>query len=101
MTIAIVNMVLCLFFGISGTPGASNYLLAIFFLNLALYGSYYCTMKCLHGEKIHFVPCIYAGLGLLCFLPSLYFFTKVITYSLQTFKHSVLYGKPYMTKDIY
>ena len=90
LTIAIVNMVLCLFFGISGTPGASNYLLAIFFLNLALYGSYYCTMKCIHGEKIHFVPCIYAGLGLLCFLPSLYFFTKVmVTNLMQTIKHNI------------
>ena len=35
-------------------------------------------MKVIRGEKIHFVPCIYAGLGLICFLPSLYFFTKVI-----------------------
>ena len=35
-------------------------------------------MKVICGEKIHFVPCIYAGLGLICFLPSLYFFTKVI-----------------------
>ena len=76
--IAVINMILCFFFGISGTPGASNYLLAIFFLNLALYGGYYCTMKIIRGELIHYVPCIYAGLGLLCFLPSLYFFTKVI-----------------------
>lgn len=76
LIIAIINMVLCLYFGIKGTPGASNYLLAIFFLNLALYGSYYCTMKLINGEKIHFVPCIYALLGLICFLPSLYFFTK-------------------------
>ena len=45
ITIAVINMILCLFFGISGTPGASNYLLAIFFLNLALYGGYYCAMK--------------------------------------------------------
>ena len=73
---AVVNMLLCLYFGISGTPGASNYLLAIFFLNLALYGSYYCTMKLLHGESLHYVPLIYASLGLLCFLPSLYFFTQ-------------------------
>ena len=45
LTIAIVNMVLCLFFGISGTPGASNYLLAIYMANLAMYFLYYCIMK--------------------------------------------------------
>ena len=50
ITIAVINMILCLFFGISGTPGASNYLLAIFFLNLALYGGYYCAMK-VNGKK--------------------------------------------------
>ena len=77
IVIGAVNILLCLAFGISGTPGASNYLLAIFFLNLALYGCYYCTMKIMHGERLHRIPLIYALLGLLCFLPSLYFFTKV------------------------
>ena len=51
ITIAVINMILCLFFGISGTPGASNYLLAIFFLNLALYGGYYCAMKVKYKSK--------------------------------------------------
>ena len=77
IVISVVNIVLCLYFGFSGTPGASNYLLAIFFLNLALYGCYYCTMKIISGERLHRIPLIYAFLGLLCFLPSLYFFTQV------------------------
>ena len=75
--IGFINIVLCLYFGFSGTPGASNYLLAIFFLNLGLYGIYYCTMKIIHGERLHWIPLVYAGLGLVCFLPSLHFFTKV------------------------
>ena len=52
IAIAVINMILCLFFGISGTPGASNYLLAIFFLNLALYGGYYCAMKVKYKKMI-------------------------------------------------
>ena len=87
----------------SGTPGASNYLLAIFFMNLTIYGIYYCAMKQINGEKINKIPLVrfsihigsnlggqylirdmndlnqvYACLGLICFVPSLYFFTKVI-----------------------
>ena len=82
----------------SGTPGASNYLLAIFFMNLTIYGIYYCAMKQINGEKINKIPLVrsscfliwvksrrmivllnqvYACLGLICFVPSLYFFTKV------------------------
>ena len=53
LLIALVNIALCLYFGISGTPGASNYLLLIFFTNLALYGTYYCAMKILCGERIN------------------------------------------------
>jgi len=72
----LINVALCLYFGISGTPGASNYLLAIFFLNLTIYGVYYCVMKVMNGEKIKAIPMIYANLGLICFLPSLYYFTQ-------------------------
>jgi len=74
--IGLINVALCLYFGISATPGTSNYLLAIFFLNLTLYGCYYCAMKIINGEKIKAIPLVYANLGLICFLPSLYFFTK-------------------------
>ena len=44
--------------GHSGTPGASNYLLAIFFMNLTIYGIYYCTMKQINGEKINKIPLV-------------------------------------------
>ena len=77
--IGIINFILCMYFGFSGTPGASNYLLAIFFLNLGLYGIYYCTMKIIHGERLHWIPVVYSILGLACFLPSLHFFTQVRT----------------------
>jgi len=76
LVIGLVNVAMCLFFGISGTPGASNYLLAIFFMNLTIYGIYYCAMKQINGEKINKIPLVYACLGLVCFVPSLYFFTK-------------------------
>lgn len=76
LLIGLINIILCLYFGISGTPGASNYLLAIFFLNLTIYGSYYCVMKIMTGEKLGIIPIIYANLGLLCFLPAMYFFTQ-------------------------
>lgn len=76
LLIAFINVLLCLYFGISGTPGASNYLLIVFFLNLVLYGSYYCVMKILNGEKINIIPMIYSGLGLVSFLPAMYFFTQ-------------------------
>merc|ERR1719228_1999760 len=76
LLIALVNIALCLYFGISGTPGASNYLLLIFFTNLALYGTYYCAMKIICGERINPIPIIYANLGLVCFLPAMYFFTQ-------------------------
>jgi len=75
LLIALFNIMLCLYFGFSGTPGASNYLLMIFFVNLTIYGSYYCTMKMISGEKINKIPVIYAILGLICFLPAMYFFT--------------------------
>ena len=42
----------------SGTPGASNYLLAIFFMNLTIYGIYYCAMKQINGEKINKIPLV-------------------------------------------
>jgi len=76
LLIGLINLILCLYFGISGTPGASNYLLAIFFLNLTIYGSYYCVMKILSGERVGSIPIIYANLGLLCFLPAMFFFTQ-------------------------
>merc|ERR1719150_288737 len=76
LVIGLINVAMCLFFGISGTPGASNYLLAIFFMNLTIYGIYYCTMKQINGENINKIPLVYACLGLVCFVPSLYFFTK-------------------------
>jgi len=76
LLIGLINIILCLYFGFSGTPGASNYLLAIFFLNLTIYGSYYCVMKIMSGERVCMIPIIYANLGTLCFLPALYFFTQ-------------------------
>jgi len=76
LLICLINITVCLYFGISATPGASNYLLAIFFLNLTMYGSYYCVMKILSGERVGAIPIIYANLGLLCFLPAMYFFTQ-------------------------
>lgn len=76
LLIGLVNTALCLVFALTNSSGASNYLLAIFFLNLALYGAYYCTMKLLHGERINKVPALYAVLGSLCFLPALYFFIR-------------------------
>ena len=42
---ASVNLLLCIYFAASRTSGASNYLLAIYILNLAMYFSYYCIMK--------------------------------------------------------
>ncbi|XP_023340557.1 SID1 transmembrane family member 1 [Eurytemora carolleeae] len=45
LVMGFVNICLCLYFGITGTPGASNYLLAIFILNLMMYFIYYCSMK--------------------------------------------------------
>ena len=47
------------------------------FLDLLLPLNGKSTMKIIHGERLHRIPLIYALLGLLCFLPSLYFFTKV------------------------
>jgi len=76
LLICVINIALCLYFGISGTPGASNYLLMIFFLNLTIYGCYYCAMKIISGEKVMAIPIVYANLGLVCFLPAMYFFTQ-------------------------
>jgi len=71
-----VNVILCLYFGISGTPGASNYLLAIYILNLAMYFAYYCIMKVLNGESIGWASSLYSALSLVCVIPALYFFTQ-------------------------
>ena len=72
-----VNISLCLFFGISATSGASNYLLTIFMANTGIYTTYYCIMKHVCGERINKVPLLYTILGLICFLPAMYLFTKV------------------------
>jgi len=72
-----VNLSLCLFFGIARTSGASNYLLAIYILNLSMYFMYYCIMKLKHGEKIMKVPILYSTLSLICVVPALYFFTQI------------------------
>ena len=55
-------------------------------------------MKFIRGEKIHYVPCIYAGLGLICFLPSLYFFTKVIVTTLISHLETFYVQKEKMTE---
>jgi len=71
-----VNIALCLLFGITGASGASNYLLAIYMLNLFIYFGYYLIMKKVHGESIGFVTWLYMFLALICSLPATYLFTQ-------------------------
>lgn len=72
----LVNVALCLLFGITGASGASNYLLAIFILNFKMYFLYYVIMKVLNGEKINTIPKVYGLMALICSIPALYLFTQ-------------------------
>jgi len=72
-----INVGLCAFFAWNASQKdttASNYLLYLFIINMALYLTYYIAMKKISGERLSYLAWWYFVLANLCSLPAMWFF---------------------------
>jgi len=74
-----INVALCAYFAWNATQKdvtASNYLLYLFIINMAIYLAYYIAMKMLSGEKLSHLALWYLVLANLCSIPAMWFFVN-------------------------
>jgi len=72
-----INIGLCIFFAWKASGKdvtASNFLLYLFIINMAIYLAYYIGMKFLSGEKLSYLALWYLVLSMSCSIPAMYYF---------------------------
>lgn len=76
--VIILNLINIIFiiYGAIFQPGISTFLLGIFIANLLTYAVYYIVMKVYHKERITWTTRIYICVGVICWIPALYFFVS-------------------------
>ncbi|XP_059098452.1 SID1 transmembrane family member 1-like [Tigriopus californicus] len=80
LVLVIILNLINIFFIVYGAvfqPGISSFLLGIFIANLLTYAVYYIVMKVYHKERITWTTVIYIVLGVICWIPALYFFVSI------------------------
>jgi len=74
-----INVGLCIFFAWKASQKdvtASNFLLYLFIINMAIYLAYYIAMKIISGEKLSQLALWYLVLANLCSIPAMWFFVN-------------------------